>query len=109
MNYNLYCSTSTSDAGIAASTSEAMSSGLIPIIADNSENDFWVSHNSGFLFKTSSAEDLANIISEFFFLSKEKKHEMSINARNKILNYNSYDNEMNKMLQLYNELYNEKN
>jgi len=103
MNYNLYCSTSISDAGIAASTSEAMSSGLIPIIADNSENDFWVSNNSGLLFKTSSAEDLANIISAFFFLPKEKKHEMSVNARNKILNYNSYENEMNKMLQLYNE------
>tara|TARA_B100001059_G_C17838691_1_gene590239 strand:- start:6927 stop:7925 length:999 start_codon:yes stop_codon:yes gene_type:complete len=102
-NYNLYVSTSTSDAGIAASTSEAMSTGLIPIIANNSENDFWISNNSGLLFETSSEEDLAAKILEFYFLSSKIKREMSINARNKILNYNSYENEMNKMLVLYNE------
>lgn len=106
-NYNLYVSTSTSDAGIAASTSESMSTGLIPIIADNSENNFWVSNNSGFLFKTKSPSDLANKIYNYLLLSEEIKINLSKNSREKIINHNSYSNEMNKMLKFYNVLLNE--
>ena len=71
-----------------------MSTGLIPIIANNSENDFWISNNSGLLFETSSEEDLATKILEFYFLSSKIKREMSINARNKILNYDDLENEI---------------
>tara|TARA_Y100000816_G_C26092358_1_gene577449 strand:- start:1174 stop:2286 length:1113 start_codon:yes stop_codon:yes gene_type:complete len=106
-NYNLYVSTSTSDAGIAASTSEAMSTGLIPMIADNSENNFWVSNNSGFLFETKSPSDLANKIYNYSLLTEEIKNNLSKNAREKIVNHNSYSNEMNKMLKFYNALLNE--
>ncbi len=106
-NYNLYVSTSTSDAGIAASTSEAMSTGLIPMIAENSENNFWVSNNSGFLFETKSPSDLANKIYNYSLLTEEIKNNLSKNAREKIVNHNSYSNEMNKMLKFYNALLNE--
>tara|TARA_B100000029_G_C17589508_1_gene962074 strand:- start:2243 stop:3028 length:786 start_codon:yes stop_codon:yes gene_type:complete len=99
--YNLYVSTSTTDAGIAASTSEAMSTGLIPISADNSENNFWITKDEGLLFKTSSHEDLAEKIIEFYKLPLSIKAKMSKNSRKKIIDFNSYRNEMNKMLKIY--------
>ena len=100
--YNLYVSTSITDAGIAASTSEAMSTGLIPISADNSENNFWITKDEGLLFKTSSPEDLAETIIEFYKLPFSTKVKMSKNSRKRIIDSNSYRNEMNKMLKIYN-------
>ena len=107
--YNLYVSTSKSDAGLAASTSEAMSSGLFIITADNSENPYWTSNDSGILFKTESSIDLADKIIRFSKLNDEEKNRYRINARNKILKYNSFENEMRKMLTHYQKLNNEKN
>ena len=100
--YNLYISTSTTDAGIAASTSESMSTGLIPISADNSENKFWITKDEGLLFKTSSPQDLAEKIIEFYNLPLDVKVKMSKNSRKRIIEFNSYRNEMNKMLKIYN-------
>ena len=71
--YDLYISSSTSDAGLAASTSEAMSCGIIPIVSNNSENEFWMSNNSGYLYETYSYNDLANKIIYFINLDYESK------------------------------------
>jgi glycosyltransferase involved in cell wall biosynthesis len=105
-SYNMYVSTSTSDAGLSASTSEAMSVGLFPIISDNSENSYWMSENSGLLFSTSSYEDLANKILFYNNLKFTERKAISLNARNKIVLFNSYENEMNKILTIYKK-YNE--
>tara|TARA_A100001015_G_C14952802_1_gene697464 strand:- start:228 stop:1283 length:1056 start_codon:yes stop_codon:yes gene_type:complete len=99
--YNLYVSTSTTDAGIAASTSEAMSSGMIVISADNSENKFWMSDKCGFLFKTKSEKDLVEQILKVQALPSSKITLIKRNARNKILKYNSYVNEMTKIAEYY--------
>lgn len=102
--YDLYISTSVSDAGLSASTSEAMSSGVSVLTADNSENPFWMNDNCGFLFKTSSVDDLVIKIDEIINMNYEELNAKRLNARKKIETYNNYENEMKKMLNIYEEL-----
>lgn len=100
--YDVYISTSRSDAGLAASTAEAMASELFVITADNSDNSNWIKGKCGFLFKTDSADDLAVKIVDYNNLSNQEKNVYKKNARNKIIQNNSLKSEMKKMLQLYN-------
>lgn len=107
-SYDLYISTSTSDAGLAASTSEAMSCGIISLVSDNSENSFWMSEDSGFLFETSSYKHLAIKIKEIYEMDVKKKELIKNNSRKKIIKFNSFQGEMHKMNLLYLSM-NEKN
>ena len=102
--YDLYISTSSSDAGLSASTSEAMSSGISVLSADNSENSFWMNDNCGFLFKTSSVDDLVIKINEIINMNQDELDIIRLNARKKIETHNNYENEMKKMLDIYDEL-----
>ena len=102
--YDLYISTSSSDAGLSASTSEAMSSGVSVLSADNSENSFWMNDNCGFLFKTSSVDDLVIKINEIINMNQDELDIIRLNARKKIETHNNYENEMKKMLDIYDEL-----
>jgi L-malate glycosyltransferase len=102
--YDLYISTSSSDAGLSASTSEAMSSGVSVLSADNSENSFWMNDNCGFLFKTSSVDDLVTKINEIINMNQDELDIIRSNARKKIETHNNYENEMKKMLDIYEEL-----
>ncbi|MCX7161003.1 MAG: glycosyltransferase, partial [Proteobacteria bacterium] len=62
---DVYVSTSTSDAGIAASTAEAMASGLPVAISDSGENTAWITDGvNGRLFPTGNDEVLAAILEE---------------------------------------------
>ena len=106
--YDLYVSTSSSDAGLSASTSEAMSSGVTVLTADNSENPFWMDNDCGFLFKTSSSDDLAIRINEIIMMNQNQLKESRFKAREKIEKLNDYNNEMTKMLSIYNSLLIEK-
>ena len=106
--YDLYISTSTSDAGLSASTSEAMSSGVSVLSADNSENAFWMNDNCGFLFETSSVDDLVKKIVEIINMNYDELNAKRLNARKKIETHNNYENEMAKMLGIYNSLISEK-
>ena len=81
--YDIYVSTSTSDAGLAASTSEAMACELLVVTADNSENKLWMDDKCGFLFTTSNANDLADKINEIVNISVEEKNKFRVNARKK--------------------------
>ncbi len=99
--YDLYISSSKSDAGLAASTSEAMACGVICISADNSENKFWMDDQCGFLFKTQSSNDLVLKIKTVISSNVETLNTIKINARKKVLKYNSYKNEMKKMNHFY--------
>jgi glycosyltransferase involved in cell wall biosynthesis len=57
---DVYVSTSLSDAGLAASTAEAMACGLPVVISDFGENREWVEHgNGGFLFPLGDHNALA--------------------------------------------------
>jgi len=107
--YDLYISPSTSDAGLSASTSEAMSSGVSVLTADNSENPFWMNDNCGFLFKTSSVDDLVIKINEIINKNQDELDLIRLNARKKIEKFNDYNNEMAKMLSIYNSLLIENN
>ena len=100
-NYDIYVSTSTSDAGLAASTSEAMACELLIVTADNSENRFWMNDKCGFLFTTSNSNDLADKINEIVNIPVEEKNKFRVNARKKIIKLNSIESEMTKMKALY--------
>lgn len=104
-NYDVYVSTSTADAGIAASTAEAMSSELPVIISDSAENKVWIDDGrNGFLYKTSSAEELAGKLAAFMKITAEKISEIGRNGRQTIIDKNDIENEMGKMNRLLIEL-----
>ena len=93
-----------SDAGIASSTAEAMSTGMVCCVSDVAENNLWIKDkNNGFLIEDDNHNELANQIEEIykkgFYLE-----EIAENARNKITDDNSIKGEMNKMSILYKNL-----
>ena len=99
--HDLYISMARSDAGIASSTAEAMSTGMICLISDVAENYLWISHKvSGFLIKDNDSNDLAKYI-ELIVNGKVNLKNLGINARNKITTYNSIYKEMKKMSKIY--------
>jgi glycosyltransferase involved in cell wall biosynthesis len=99
-HYDLYISTSSSDAGLAASTSEAMSSGTLVLSSDNSENKYWI-EGRGLLYKTNDIEELSQKIIESINLSNVERKKLIEKARNKVVKENDYNGEMKKMEILY--------
>ena len=98
--YDLYISTSSSDAGLAASTSEAMSSGTLVLSSDNSENKYWI-NGRGLLYKTNDIEELSQKIIDSINLSNVERKKLIEKARNKVVKENDYNGEMKKMEILY--------
>ncbi|MFL2715221.1 MAG: glycosyltransferase [Gammaproteobacteria bacterium] len=101
---HIYISMARSDAGIASSTAEAMSTGMVCCVSDVAENNLWIKDkNNGFLIEDDNHNELANQIEEIykkgFYLE-----EIAENARNKITDDNSIKGEMNKMSILYKNL-----
>lgn len=97
---DVYVSTSLSDAGIAASTAEAMACQLPVIITDTAENGDWIiDGNNGYLFKPSDAQDLKNKLIEV--KSTCSNTAIGENARKTIKENNDYRTEMRKMDELY--------
>jgi L-malate glycosyltransferase len=101
---DVYVSTSLSDAGIAASTAEAMSCGLPVVITDSGENGEWVKNGEGgFLVPVKNPEALAEKI---VFLLKDaslRKAAGSVN-RKIIMEKNDYYKEMLRMEKIYGEI-----
>ena len=101
---DVYVSTSLSDAGIAASTAEAMACGIPVIVTDSGENLRWIENgNNGYIFPTSSSENLANCISVLLMDDKLRK-KIGLAGRLTIKEKNDYFNEMNKMNYIYRQL-----
>lgn len=98
--YDLYISSSSSDAGLAASTSEAMSSGTLVLSSDNSENIYWIKGN-GLLYKTNDIYDLRDKIIDSINLNFKHRKIIVQKARKKIVDENDFNNEMGKMEKLY--------
>lgn len=98
--YDLYISSSSSDAGLAASTSEAMSSGTLVLSSDNSENIYWIKGN-GLTYRTNDIFDLRDKIIDSINLNTEERKILVKNARNKIIRENDFNSEMAKMEKLY--------
>lgn len=101
---DVYVSTSLSDAGISASTAEAMSCELPVVVTDSGENKLWIDDSrNGFLVPVKSPEMLSEKI--LYLLRNEKeRREIGKNGRKTILEKNDYYNEMKKMEDLYYDL-----
>jgi glycosyltransferase involved in cell wall biosynthesis len=97
-------STSLSDAGIAASTAEAMACGLPVVITDFGDNGRWVKNGEGgFLFRPGDHEALAQAIVWLLTHEGARSAFGRVN-RTTIEQHNDYEKEMAKMERLYEEL-----
>lgn len=99
-----YVSTSLSDAGLSASTAEAMSSEVPVIISDVKDNGQWVENGvSGFLYKASDPESLAGCI-VMVLKDSELHRRLGQNGRHVISERNSLAGQMRRMHNLYEKL-----
>lgn len=97
----VYVSTSLSDAGIAASTAEAMSCQVPVVISNTGENDQWIDDTkNGFLFEAKDYKRLADLIVEVL-RNEILRNLVAVKGREVIIQRNDYDNEMGKMRSLY--------
>ena len=101
---SVYVSTALSDAGIAASTAEAMACGLAVITTDFGENGQWVEDGKGgYIVPAGQPEILADRIVRLF-KDTEERARMGYHNRKVIERRNDYRLEMGKMHDLYRSL-----
>jgi glycosyltransferase involved in cell wall biosynthesis len=101
---DIYVSTSRSDAGLAASTAEAMASALPVVVTASAENHLWVVEGKGgFLIPLGDAETLARRILDLIHQPAVRKAYGAHN-REVIEDRNNYFREMAKMEDLYREI-----
>ena len=102
---DIYVSTSLSDAGIAASTAEAMACGLTCVVSDVYDNHEWIAHGeNGFLFECGNAQNLSDTIISILDSSESELSVVRKGARKKILDDNDIYREMKKMEGLVHQL-----
>ncbi|HKA45812.1 MAG TPA: glycosyltransferase [Burkholderiales bacterium] len=100
----VYVSTSLSDAGIAASTAEAMACGLPVVVTNTGENDRWITDGeTGFLVKSGDSQALAERIIGLLN-DAALRESMGKRARRTIETRNGYVQEMEKMQRYYIQL-----
>ena len=98
---DIYISTSLSDAGIAASTAEAMACGVPVIVTDTGENREWIKNGeTGYLIPPSDPLKLAQVIQNMILKPKEIK-KVGLAGRKIISEHNDYKTEMAKVEKLY--------
>lgn len=101
---DVYVSTSLSDAGIAASTAEAMACGLPVVITDFGDNRKWVENGeNGFLVALRNPEALASRILALLS-DKEKRIKFGQVGRRVIAERMNMEKEMQRMEMLYEQL-----
>jgi glycosyltransferase involved in cell wall biosynthesis len=98
---DVYVSTSLSDAGLAASTAEAMACGLPVIVTDFGDNRRWVKNGvNGFIVPLRDPKTLADKI---VYLLKNENIRKEFGIRNRIIieKKNNYYKEMERMEHIY--------
>lgn len=101
---DVYVSTSLSDAGLAASTAEAMACTVPVIVTDSGENRLWVEDGkSGFVIPPRDPQVLAVRILDLL-KSPETRAKFGAAGRRVICERNNYYSEMTKMEKLYEEV-----
>lgn len=101
---DIYVSTSLSDSGLAASTAEAMASGLPIIVSDSGDNKKWIEKNKGgFVIPCGDYQALAE---KLIYLLKNPAKRKSFGKYNRkiIEEKNNYYKEMKRMEKLYQDL-----
>ena len=98
---DIYISTSLSDAGIAASTAEAMACGVPVVVTDTGENFEWIKNGeTGYLVPPSEPLRLAKVIKRMISEPNEIK-KVGLAGRKIISQHNHNKTEMAKMEKLY--------
>jgi len=98
---DIHVSTSLSDAGLAASTAEAMACGLPVIVTDFGDNRKWVQDGvNGFIIPLRAPQALAAKIIHLLKDEETRKRFGSMN-REIIIERNNWEKEMSKMGKLY--------
>ena len=100
---DVYVSTSLSDAGIAASTAEAMACGLPVVISDFGDNREWVREGGGLLFPCGDHEVLASRLTDVLTAPAMRDTAARVN-RDTVLERCDRDTELTRMEQCYREL-----
>ena len=101
---DIYVSTSLSDAGIAASTSEAMASEVPSVVSDFGNNGDWIENGvTGYLFPLSDVAALAGRIAQLLN-DPEAGRAMGARARKVIEKNNNWHQEMAKVMRLYSRI-----
>lgn len=101
---DIYVSTSLADAGIAASTAEAMACGLPAVVTDFGDNGSWVKDGeTGYLFPCGDSDRLAERLIQLLGDSSLRAR-LGANGRREIVERNSYQGEMKKMESIYVDL-----
>lgn len=101
---DVYVSTSLSDAGLAASTAEAMACGLPVVITDNADNKCWVTDGEGgFLVPNGAFDALARRIVQ---LLSDGQMRLDFGRTNRLIieQRNNRVREMDRLEMLYREL-----
>jgi len=106
---DIFVSTSLSDAGLAASTAEAMACGLPVIITDFGDNRKWVEDGvNGFIVPMRDPHALASRI-VYLLQNENERKKFGHVCRQIIEERNNWEKEMKKMGTLYEELIEHKN
>ncbi|KKU14536.1 hypothetical protein A3A20_00330 [Candidatus Wolfebacteria bacterium RIFCSPLOWO2_01_FULL_45_19] len=101
---DIYVSTSLSDAGIAASTAEAMACGLPVVITNTGENELWVKNGAGgFIVPVKTPKILAEKIIELL-KNPQTRRQFGETNRKTIEEKNDYYTEMAKAERSYYDL-----
>tara|TARA_B100000242_G_scaffold287323_1_gene253972 strand:+ start:4467 stop:5579 length:1113 start_codon:yes stop_codon:yes gene_type:complete len=98
---DVFVSTSKSDAGIAASTAEAMACGVPVVITDIYENGDWVDEGrAGLLFPEGDSSALAAAVNRLAEMDEHRLRQMVKSARKKICEQNCLNTQMQRMEEL---------
>jgi glycosyltransferase involved in cell wall biosynthesis len=101
---DVYVSTSLSDAGIAASTAEAMACGLPVVVTDVADNKKWIDNGvNGFVVPVKDPKSLAEKII-YLLQNEDIRKKFGKTSRKIIDERNNYYKEMEKMEDIYEEL-----
>jgi glycosyltransferase involved in cell wall biosynthesis len=99
-NSDIYISTSPFDAGLAASTAEAMACSLPIVHPDTADNRIWCDQSGGGLFETGDSRSLSNSIIDLISKKDQWKTYGELN-RNKIIESNNLEKTMSIMNEKY--------
>jgi glycosyltransferase involved in cell wall biosynthesis len=100
---DIYVSTSMHDAGLAASTAEAMACGLPVVHPDVADNRKWVDETGGSLYEV---RNISQLVSRLLYLIDNPSHrvKMGENNRSVIMEHFNLDKNLNSMLRQYTQL-----